>query len=342
MGDPGIVLVAFLALIAFFILIFWPEKGLAAKWKRSKRSNRRILMEDALKHIYECEHNKLSSTFQSLAGALSVKPDKVAKLLVSLESLKLITRDNIDIKLSLEGRAYALKIIRIHRLWERYLAEETSLPETVWHSEAEKQEHKFTEEQANEISRRLGYPRYDPHGDPIPTSTGDLPPSEGIPLTKLSKGEMSKVIHIEDEPEYIYKEIISHGIHLGKQIELIQYFPNKIHILADGQEVKLTPLIAANITVSKISYDQMVDTTYDTLLSLHAGEQGKVVTISRACRGQQRRRLLDLGVVPGTIISKELQSLTGNPVAYNIRGTMIAIRNEQAKFILIESVGKAN
>jgi DtxR family Mn-dependent transcriptional regulator len=308
MLDSGIALVAFLTLLAIFLLIIWPEKGLVAKWKQAKRSNRRILMEDALKHIYECEHNSLSSTFQSLAGALSIKPDKVAKLLVSLESLKLITRDDIDIKLTLEGRAYALRIIRIHRLWERYLAEETSLPETVWHSEAEIQEHKFTDEQANEISRRLGYPRYDPHGDPIPTSAGDLPPSEGVPLTRLSAGQIAKVIHIEDEPEYIYKKIVSKGIHLGKQIEMLHYLPNKIHILADGQEVKLTPLIAANITVSKISYDQMVDTSYDTLLSLHAGEQRKVISISRACRGQQRRRLLDLGIVPGTIISKELQS----------------------------------
>lgn len=70
-----------------------------------------------------------------------------------------------------------------------------------------------------------------------------------------------------------------------------------------------------------------------TLRDLKPGQQAKVVNISQGCQGAERRRFMDLGIVPGTIIEAEMTSPSGDPTAYNIRGAVIALRREQAQFI---------
>ncbi|MCH8325192.1 MAG: ferrous iron transport protein A [Bacteroidetes bacterium] len=75
---------------------------------------------------------------------------------------------------------------------------------------------------------------------------------------------------------------------------------------------------------------------FKTLSSLKIGEEGEVVGISRACRKQQRRRLLDFGIVPGTKIISELQGFSKDPIAYKIRGTLIALRKQQTDYIYIK------
>ena len=73
----------------------------------------------------------------------------------------------------------------------------------------------WVQKNLNEINQILGYPRYDPHGDPIPTETGELPPNEGIVLNEYQKSVPAVIIHIEDEPKSIYKEIIDKNINEG-------------------------------------------------------------------------------------------------------------------------------
>jgi len=68
-----------------------------------------------------------------------------------------------------------------------------------------------------------------------------------------------------------------------------------------------------------------------------------VVGIAAGCRGPERRRLLDLGVIPGTVVAAEMRSPAGDPVAYRIRGALVALRREQADLIHIarEAGGEA-
>ncbi|MEJ5261089.1 MAG: FeoA family protein [Ignavibacterium sp.] len=78
------------------------------------------------------------------------------------------------------------------------------------------------------------------------------------------------------------------------------------------------------------------------LSSLKVGEKGIVLGIAKSLRGQQRRRLMDLGIVPGTEIEAELASITGDPVAYRVRGTTIALRKEQADKIYLVKEEEGN
>lgn len=335
MPDPLLSLIIAVVLLTIGTAIFWPGWGLSAQIRKNSRTGSRILMEDALKHVYECEENNETCTYKSLAGSLSLEAEKVAVLLTRLENMSLITLDTSGFKLTQEGRDYALRIIRVHRLYERYLAEETGVPETAWHSEADKKEHQISVEQANELSRQLGYPRYDPHGDPIPTKTGDLPPQKGRLLTSLDIGDTGQVVHVEDEPRNIYSELVNRGITLGVQIKVLARTPEVIEVLLDGKKMKLSLLVAGNVTIGPLLDEKTQKMPLESLSVIKPGESAEVIGISRSCRGTQRRRLMDLGIIPGTVITSELESMSRDPVGYKIRGAVIALRKEQAELIYV-------
>ena len=334
------IMALFIAVLVFVgaYLLFWPEKGLIARLRWSKDNRRRILMEDALKNIYNCEEDNITCTYHSLSSVMSIETQQINPILKRLESLRLLTISGQGFQLTTEGRNYALRIVRVHRLWERYLAEETGVPETDWHEQAEIKEHLFTEEEANKISKQLGYPRYDPHGDPIPTASGDLPPHRGRAIRDFSNGDTVQVIQIEDEPPAIYAEIIEMGIHLGIYIEILKKSRKNLHILVEGKVHSLTEAMTKNIFVEIASEEKKVEDTPKFLSSLELGEEVEVVEISRACRGPQRRRLMDLGIVPGTLISLAMTSAGGDPRAYYVRGAMIALRDDQAEFIHVKPI----
>lgn len=341
MVNPVTALFVFAVIFAALILLFWPEKGIIARWRWSKNTSKRVRMEDALKHIYNCEQENTTCTFTSLAGALSSEPNQVTPVLERLQSLNLLTLDNQGFQLTPNGKAYALRIIRIHRLWERYLAEETGVPETAWHAEAEIKEHEFSEEEANKISRQLGYPRYDPHGDPIPTASGDLPPEKGRLLTDFEEKDIVRVIEIEDEPPTVYADIISKGIHLGVHIEIVKKHKTQTQAMVAGKIQTISSLLLRNIMAIYAPEEKKSAESFVSLSTLKTGDKAEVVGISRACRGAQRRRLMDLGIIPGTVVSMEMVSAGGDPKAYNIRGAIIALRDEQADFIHIQQTKKA-
>ena len=72
---------------------------------------------------------------------LSINSDRATKLITRLESFGLLTVNGELLQLTSQGRSYALRVIRVHRLWERYLADETGTKEMDWHEIAEKKEH---------------------------------------------------------------------------------------------------------------------------------------------------------------------------------------------------------
>lgn len=335
MTDPVTALAGAAAIVALLALIFWPNVGVWARWRRAMHDMRRVRIEDALKHLYDCEYRLLTATHQSVAGALSISADEAARLIERLQSLDLLRPQGETLVLTNEGRSYALRVIRMHRLWERYLADETGVHETEWHYQAEDKEHHLTPAQADALAAQMGNPSYDPHGDPIPTADGELPAKRGIPLTALRPQEHGAVVHIEDEPNVVYAQLVAQGINPGVHIRMISNEKDKIHIEADGTDCVLAPIVAANVTVVLVERETIAERTAATLADLRVGERAAVVGVSRACRGPQRRRLMDLGLLPGTVVTAEMRSASGDPTAYNIRGATIALRKNQARLIHI-------
>lgn len=337
MVDPAQALVVFFALAFATALVAWPRRGLAARLVKLWRMTERVQVEDALKHLYKSERSRRPATSNSLAGALQVSAAKALKVLARLEERGFAQFDKDGPRLTDAGRAYALRIVRTHRLWERYLADRTGVAPADWHEDAEIQEHRLSEQETEDLAARMGQPLYDPHGDPIPTATGELPAPAGIPLTALEPGLTATIVHLEDEPPEVYDRLVAEGLALAMPVEMVSAEPTRIRFKTDGREHELKPVVAANVTVVPEPALEVAVVPPRSLADLARGEEGGVVGIAQACQGAQRRRLLDLGVVPGTVIRAELVSAAGDPVAYRIRGALVALRRQQAEWIQLES-----
>ena len=335
MNEPLVLLIIGILVSLIFVLLFYPGKGIIAVWKKSRYANKKVLIEDALKYLYNCEYNGTNCTLNGIAGNLSISADDATDIISRLESMGLVSAKKDELDLTADGRSYALRIVRVHRLWEKYLADETSVKEDEWHQKAEELEHTLTPEQADQLAAQIGNPVFDPHGDPIPSASGDIPIKKGKPLTEMKDGEFANIIHIEDEPHAIYSQLLAEGLYPGMQVRMIELSDKRIKFVANGEECILSPLIAKNITVGVVKFEKQVEGKFKALSSLKVGDHGTILGIAKVLRGQQRRRLMDLGIVPGTKIEAELESFTGDPVAYKVRGTTVALRKQQTDKIYL-------
>jgi DtxR family transcriptional regulator, Mn-dependent transcriptional regulator len=342
MVNPLVALLGALLLALILGVLFWPRQGLVQRWQRERRLTKRVRSEDALKHIYQRELEGRHPSMESIAGALHISLNETAALFALMEADQLVQVEQGNIQLTPTGREAALHIIRAHRLWERYLAEETGYTEEAWHEQADYWEHALSHDAADDLSAQLGYPIYDPHGDPIPTASGDIKELKGQSLTKTPADSVARIVHLEDEPEVVYAQLVAEGLHLGQVVRIIESSPERVRFWTNGNEHILAPIVASNISVipltrrEEVKADEEISGTRLSFLEL--GESAEVIAISSASRGAERRRLLDLGLVPGTAVTAEVRSPGGDPTAYRIRGSLIALRKKQAEMIKIKKL----
>jgi DtxR family Mn-dependent transcriptional regulator len=256
-----------------------------------------------------------------------------------MEAKGLVTVTGDDIRLSNEGRRWALQVVRAHRLFERYLADETSLPLQELHQHAHRLEHTLSPQELDKLEADLGYPSLDPHGDPIPTADGVLPPDDSQSLLEWPPGTPAQIVHIEDEPPQVFAQILAEGLALGTLVTVIESTPARIVFEANDGEHVLAPVVADNISVREMP-EIAPAPSFERLTTLKVGQKARVKALDDTCQGLTRRRFLDLGVTPGVLIEPVMQSAFGEPTAYRVRDTLIALRHEQSDMILIEKNGR--
>jgi DtxR family Mn-dependent transcriptional regulator len=282
-------------------------------------------------------------TLESIAGALNTSQDETAELIATMQANDLLSVIDGEIHLTPNGRDSALHIIRAHRLWERYLAEETGFDQAEWHGQAEAFEHQLTPEQADALAMQLGNPTHDPHGDPIPTAEGELVEHGGQPLTALPLDTPGLIVHLEDEPPVVYAQLAAEDLHPGMVVRVTESVPERVRFWTNGDEHIIAPIVAGNISVVPLPEEVEEDVTEcERLTCLEPGETAEVVSIISASRGAERRRFMDLGILPGTEITAEMRSPGGDPTAYIIRGALIALRKEQANMIKVRRLEVAS
>lgn len=296
----------------------------------------RVLREDALKHICVAEHEGSCPTLHSIAGALRIPSSRAAVVVEDLERHELVTSKGEHTCLTAAGLSLGLHVLRAHRLWEQHLAESTGYDEAEWHARAEHHEHRLSPKETEALEMRLGHPFRDPHGDPIPTTRGANVVHRGQRLTAMEIHQPLRVVHVEDEPGPAYAQLVAEGVYPGMQVRLLEVSPVRVRFWADGDEHVLAPVVAAQVSVvPDLGEASPGGTKTEALSALKPGEQGTVRAISPRCHGPARWRLMDLGILPGTKIAAELSSPAGDPVAYRVRETLIALRRDQAQMIHI-------
>jgi len=340
MMELGITSVLIVAATAGALLLL-VRRWLTPGWRRWRQRRNRARLEDALKHLLDLSQRGQTGSLEALAGALRLPPRKVMPLVSQMEHRGLVISSSGSIKLTEQGEERAIQVVRAHRLWERYLADEARLALSKIHHAAERAEHQLTTQRVDALEAHLGHPRHDPHGDPIPQADGALPPLDAVPLTDWKSDGTAYIAHVEDEPEAVFRKILDLGLEPGQAIRVVEHRTDAI-VLTDGErEYRLAPIMAANIHVRAEPVAPRMPAGAVPLSQLPDRAQAEVVGIDSRYRGFGRRRLLDLGLTRGARVSPELTNSFGDPRAYRVRGTLIALRREQARFIWVRPLAPA-
>jgi DtxR family Mn-dependent transcriptional regulator len=161
-----------------------------------------------------------------LAHALSVSPGTVTGMLKTLSEADLATYTPYEgARLTASGQRLALKVLRRHRLLERFLAQTLDMTWDEVHEEAEHMEHAVSERLIDRIDAYLGHPAVDPHGDPIPRADGSLTEPEGRPLVGLARGQRFRLVRVVDQDPAFLRYLTECGLDLGTAGELLDNRP---------------------------------------------------------------------------------------------------------------------
>lgn len=158
--------------------------------------------ENYLKAIYDIQHFSGRATTSALAERLQVAPASVTGMLKKLsdERPRLVryTRRQ-GVSLTPAGERIALEVLRHHRLIEMFLHQALGYSWDEVHDEAERLEHVISEAFEDRIAEKLGHPEFDPHGDPIPTKTGQMPKTQHARLSDMTEGQAGRVRRVRDD-----------------------------------------------------------------------------------------------------------------------------------------------
>lgn len=183
-------------------------------------------MEDYLKVIYGLQERGEKVTTQAIAERMNVAAPSVTGMLKRLAEIHLIEHERYrSIALTEAGTKVALEVVRHHRLLELYLAEALGYSWDEVHDEADRLEHLISDEFARRIDKALGYPTIDPHGDPIPTASGDVSVVPDDLLTSLEEGETGTVVRVSDKNAEKLRYLGSLGLYPDANVTVIERMP---------------------------------------------------------------------------------------------------------------------
>jgi len=179
-------------------------------------------VEDYLKAIWKLSRGGARVPVGAIAEHLSVSAPSVTGMVQKLRDMRLLLYARREgVSLTPRGRRIALEIVRHHRLWELYLYTRLGLPLEAVDAEAERLEHVLSDRMEEHLSRVLGDPTHDPHGDPIPTREGELAPVRAVALTALAPGRSAVVAHVSDRSAEKLRALVAMGLLPGVRVRLL-------------------------------------------------------------------------------------------------------------------------
>lgn len=196
--------------------------------------------ENYLKAIFRISQNAdVKITPTAIAEMLKNNPASVIDMIKKLSDKKLIAYDKREgVKLTENGLNHAIQIVRKHRLWEVFLLEKLNYNWDEIHDIAEELEHIQDDTLADRLDKFLGFPEYDPHGDPIPKANGKVPKSFSVTLAKVKDGTTCRVAAVRDTSSAFLQYLLKLNIGIGTSIRLVEKIPfdNSLVISIGGKE----------------------------------------------------------------------------------------------------------
>ncbi|MFN5762261.1 MAG: metal-dependent transcriptional regulator, partial [Sphingobacteriales bacterium] len=213
--------------------------------------------ENYIKAIYHLQGADDVVTTNALSAELKTRPASVTDMLKKLKAKKLLSYEKYQgFRLSQDGKKVALGIIRRHRLWEYFLSEKLKFNWDEVHEVAEQLEHVTSVKLIDKLDEYLDYPRFDPHGDPIPDRNGKIATHDRICITAIPLNHQMEVCHVGNQtPELL--DILKHNkIGIGTILEVKKKFPfdNSIEIKSGNKAALiLSEAVAKHIWLKKMN-----------------------------------------------------------------------------------------
>jgi DtxR family Mn-dependent transcriptional regulator len=168
---------------------------------------------------------------------------------------------------------------------------------------------------------------------------GEFRAQSRTPLTDWPRDLLAVVVHVEDEPPQALEEAVAAGLMPGTVFRVMDRDASTITCETSAGRCTVSPAIAASIDVRAAVDGERLSKPPATLADLPLGDKAEVVALSDRCTGLGRRRLLDLGFTAGATVRAVLANLEDAAHAYEIRGSVIALRKEQANQVLVRPIG---
>lgn len=209
--------------------------------------------ENYLKAIYHLELKfPAGVSTNALAEEMETKASSVTDMIKKLSEKKLVNYKKYQgFKLSELGLETAVSVIRKHRLWEFFLVEKLDFSWDEVHEVAEQLEHIKSEKLIRELDRFLGFPKRDPHGDPIPDAEGNFTVLNKVLLSDLKKGESGIFVGVKDSSATFLQFLDKRNIALGDELKIIdkEPFDQSVLIKINEQELRVSNLISGNLYI---------------------------------------------------------------------------------------------
>ncbi|MEO8773885.1 MAG: metal-dependent transcriptional regulator [Gelidibacter sp.] len=212
--------------------------------------------ENYLKAIYHLENQSTNGvSTNALAEEMQTKASSATDMIKKLADKNMISYIPYQgVTLSKTGRAYAVKVVRKHRLWEVFLLEKLNFSWDEVHDVAEQLEHIKSEKLTDKLDEFLNFPKTDPHGDPIPDKHGHFEKVEKISLTEGLQGTTYVCVGVDDSSSDFLKYLDGNNISLGTTIEIIhkEPFDNSVKIRFNDLELVVSENVAKNLFLSEV------------------------------------------------------------------------------------------
>ena len=188
----------------------------------------------------------------AIANKLETKASSVTDMVKKLaEKQVLVYKKYQGVSLTKSGKTTAARIVRKHRLWEVFLVEKLNFSWDEVHDVAEQLEHIKSPKLTRELDAFLGFPKTDPHGDPIPDHEGRFDSVEKKLLSSLKENEVGVCVGVDDSSSDFLQYLDKNGISLGEKIEVlsIESFDGSLSTRVAGKVLSISNKIATNIYI---------------------------------------------------------------------------------------------
>ncbi|MEO9511009.1 MAG: metal-dependent transcriptional regulator [Flavobacteriaceae bacterium] len=190
----------------------------------------------------------------AIAEQMETKPSSVTDMAKKLAEKGLVNYKKYQgVSLTDFGIKTALSIVRKHRLWEVFLVEKLDFSWDEVHEIAEQLEHIKSEKLIDKIDELLDFPKYDPHGDPIPTKDGKFMVRDKQLLSEMPLKSIGVCVGVKDTSATFLKFLDKNNIALGNTIQVLEKedFDMSLHIQVENQKLNISHQIASNLYVKK-------------------------------------------------------------------------------------------